>query len=357
MKIIRKLIIFLVFVVIVGVPIILISDKALGGNTFERAFTRIQEILTPDEEDEEIPIDTTPLEVSSITSVATILEPMTAITVHSNKEIFVDDTEKYSLFKVGTFENQLWYALEIKNLGVGSAVRKIPLHDQAGMTQELEVAITRLDFTLPFGLTELEDWEGAVYTARGDELLAQVNKEHKLIDDYVPIDLKNLNADYLLYTNTGSILLRQEAADYLKLMLEALKKDTGKNVVIASGYRSYDEQYKLYTNWVRQLGQEEADKVSARPGFSEHQLGTVVDFIDEETGLILTNNFGGGTAGKWLSANAANYGYVQSYPAGKESVTGYLQEDWHYRYVGIDNAKAVKESGLTLKEWIENIPV
>jgi D-alanyl-D-alanine carboxypeptidase len=157
-----------------------------------------------------------------------------------------------------------------------------------------------------------------------------------------------------LYTNSQGIRLRSEAADNLALMLKDLQKTTGKIAVIASGYRSINDQFKQYVSWVTELGQEEADKVSARPGYSEHSLGTVVDFMSQDSGFTFTNEFDNTIAGKWLLENSYKYGFVQSYPKGKEAITGYNYEAWHYRYIGVENALDLKESNLTLKEWIEN---
>lgn len=345
----------LLVIIILSAGILIALDKITGSNTIDTIKNFIAQSSVTQETTQEI--DTTPLEINYETTEAIIYEQSTAITVKSNKEIIPEDENKYHLIltKVGEDQGKKYYlyALEIKNIGVGEANLKPKLKDAAGNVSELNLKITRQDYVLPFGLKEISKWENSSYTADGDSLTAKVNKEYKLIDDYAPTDLKNLNQDYLLYTNTGSIMLRKEAADYLKVMLTDLQKETGKNVVIASGYRSYSEQFKLYVNWVRQLGQEEADKVSARPGFSEHQLGTVIDFIDQETGLVLTNDFETSVAGAWIKANGYKYGYVQSYPESKENLTGYSHEAWHYRYIGIDNAKKVQESGLTLKEWLD----
>ncbi len=345
-------------VVLLSVGLLFMLDKITNSNTLDSIRDAISNSQAKPVEEEKV-VDTTPIALSYETTDAIIYESSTAITLKSNKEVKVEDATKYNLVLTEVGQDQsgkfYLYALEIKNIGVGEANLRVKITDEAQNSAEVDIKVTRQDYALPFGLKTISKWENSSYTANGDSLTAKVNKEYKLIDDYAPTDLKNLNSDYLLYTNTATIMLRQEAADYLKVMLTDLQSQVGKNVVIASGYRSYSEQFKLYANWVRQLGQEEADKVSARPGFSEHQLGTVVDFIDQETGLVLTNDFENSAAGSWLKANAQNYGYVMSYPEGKESATGYSHEAWHYRYIGIDNAKQVVESGLTLKEWLDNL--
>ncbi len=351
-----KITLILLIIVFLSAVLIYVIDTITGTNTVDQIKVSIDNILNPKEEVVE-ELDTTPLKVEYFTTEVTIYQGSTSVTLISNKEISIDGESKHSLVLAqldeGNSPKKYYYALEINNIGIGDANVSLNVVDKAGNSSNIKVKVTREGFSLPFGMNEIEDWENSSYTSIGDDLLALVNKEYKLIDDYAPSDLLNLNQDYLLYTNKGDILLRKEAADYLSLMLGDLYDVTGRNVVIASGYRSYIEQYSLYASWVRQLGQSEADKISARPGFSEHQLGTVVDFIEAETGLELTNDFDDSTVGKWLLQNAYKYGYVLPYPEGKENITGYLHEAWHWRYIGVDNANLYKESGLTLKEWLE----
>jgi D-alanyl-D-alanine carboxypeptidase len=179
-----------------------------------------------------------------------------------------------------------------------------------------------------------------------------VKKGVKLYTTYEPTDLIDLNIEKLLYTNAPGIKLRSEAADALAIMLKNLKSETGKDVVIASGYRSYNVQFRTYVEWVRQLGLEEADTLSARAGYSEHQLGTAVDFMSQDSGFDFTEAFDATVAGQWLVANAHNYGFVLSYPKDMVSETGYAYEPWHYRYIGLDLAAEYKESGMVLNKFL-----
>lgn len=313
----------------------------------------IDKILNPKSEKEETIIDTRLLEITQIGDEIITYENYASFVLVSNKKLKESESTKYSLFLSEEKDGKFWYAVEVKNLGLGSAKVNIEVVDESGQTGTLTANITRENFTLPFGLQAIEAWPGSSYTTDGDNLLARVDKEHRLVNNFAPSEeLVDLNKEYLLYTNSAGIMLRRDAADYLNRMLSDLKTANGKNVVIASAYRSYSEQYKLYAYWVTQLGQEQADRVSARPGFSEHQLGTVVDFINQESNYELSPNFDTTDSGKWLSENAYKYGFIKSYPEGKEDVTGYSYEAWHYRFIGVDNATAVKQSGLTLKEWL-----
>lgn len=115
-----------------------------------------------------------------------------------------------------------------------------------------------------------------------------------------------------------------------------------------SGFRSYDYQEQVYNNYVRSDGQANADRYSARPGYSEHQTGLAFDFIDT-TGQLLGEGIQDG-ATDWLAQHAHEYGFIVRYLPGKESITGYMAETWHVRYVG-ELAEEIYRSGLTLEEF------
>jgi D-alanyl-D-alanine carboxypeptidase len=110
-------------------------------------------------------------------------------------------------------------------------------------------------------------------------------------------------------------------------MGEAARKD-GVTLLASSTYRSYDYQVTVYNRAVKTMGQAEADRESARPGTSQHQLGTVVDFGSISDAFARTN------AGRWIAAHGAAYGWSLSFPDGYENATGYQWESWHWRYLG-----------------------
>jgi D-alanyl-D-alanine carboxypeptidase len=127
----------------------------------------------------------------------------------------------------------------------------------------------------------------------------------------------------------------------------------GFELVAFSTYRSYEYQETLYNNYVSRDGQENADRYSARPGYSEHQTGLAFDVGEKgKEDLWLTDEFGETEAGKWLVENAHKYGFILRYPQGKEAITGYMYESWHFRYLGVDLATKVKQSNLTLEEYL-----
>lgn len=128
-------------------------------------------------------------------------------------------------------------------------------------------------------------------------------------------------------------------------MAAAAAKD-GLYLYIISGYRSYWTQASTYNYFVNDRGKAQADRVSARPGHSEHQSGLAIDVN------TTANSFAGTPEAIWLEKNCWKYGFVIRYPKGKEAITGYIYEPWHVRYLGKENAKKVYDSGLCLEEYL-----
>ncbi|MFS9248496.1 LD-carboxypeptidase LdcB/DacB [Streptococcus infantis] len=112
-----------------------------------------------------------------------------------------------------------------------------------------------------------------------------------------------------------------------------------------SGFRSYETQTQLYQDYVNKDGKAEADRYSARPGYSEHQTGLAFDLIGTDGDLVTEEK-----AAQWILDHAADYGFVVRYLKGKEKETGYMAEEWHLRYVGKE-AKDIAASGLSLEEY------
>jgi D-alanyl-D-alanine carboxypeptidase len=161
-----------------------------------------------------------------------------------------------------------------------------------------------------------------------------VDKTHALPPGYAPGDLVQLTGtagggSYEI--SRHGLMLRSAAAEALEEMAAAAKAD-GVTLTVGSSYRSYDYQVEVYSRNVEESGQETADRESARPGFSQHQTGLVVDFAP------IDNAFAGTGAGKWVLENAGRFGWSISFPDGYENITGYRWESWHYRYVGKDLA-------------------
>lgn len=127
--------------------------------------------------------------------------------------------------------------------------------------------------------------------------------------------------------------------------MRAAAASEGISLWILSSYRSYDDQEVIYNRYVAQDGRDAADTYSSRPGHSDHQTGYTFDLNS------LEQDFQYDPAGQWLEKNCYKYGFIIRYPKGKDSSTGYMYEPWHVRYIGVDLATKVTESGLSLEEY------
>lgn len=179
------------------------------------------------------------------------------------------------------------------------------------------------------------DVGGGDYTS--GSITQLVNKFHSIDSSYEPTDLEQTcdsvgDPEYL----------RSEANQaYSAMWLDAQSK--GFTLISQSGYRSYSLQESLYGDG--------SDNSVAKPGQSEHQLGLALDISCSSEGGQLEESFGSTPEGKYVEENAATFGFIIRYPKGKESYTGYPYEPWHVRYVGVETAKAIKESGLTMEGY------
>ena len=163
-----------------------------------------------------------------------------------------------------------------------------------------------------------------------------IDKTHKVSADYEPKGLIHLEKNNLFAINKNNLSLRPEAFEALKVLAAAAKAD-GVTLTVSSTYRSYEYQKNLFDYWVRVDGLEEAERESARPGTSQHQLGMALDFAPVDDAFDQT------PGGKWVYANAAKYGWSLSFPKGYEDVTGYRWECWHFRYIGVEACQFQKK--------------
>lgn len=184
-------------------------------------------------------------------------------------------------------------------------------------------------------------YEDVIETDLSKDILVLVNKYYYLPRGYNPSDLVTLTSKY----NSGvNSMMRKEAAEAFMEMSDAATLD---NVTIknASAFRSYEYQVNLYDKYVEKDGKKAADTYSARPGHSEHQTGLCTDINQIDSGFEGTDAF------RWLDKNAYKYGFIIRFPKDKEDITGYSYESWHWRYVGKEAAKVIKEENLTLEEY------
>ena len=171
-------------------------------------------------------------------------------------------------------------------------------------------------------------------------LAVLVNKHYTLPAGYIP-ELEALGKSY------GAGSLRPEAAQAFRTMADAAKAD-GISLRSVSAYRSYKTQRSTYGRYLKLYKQAAVDTFSARPGHSEHQTGLALDINVASTKAHFENT----PAFAWLKEHCAEYGFILRYDLGKEAITGYRFEPWHYRYVGVETAKAIMEQGLAYEEYL-----
>ena len=174
-----------------------------------------------------------------------------------------------------------------------------------------------------------------------------VNKYYYLEEDYIPKNLKEINKQYAL----SGMKLVDEAKEAFEDMAKQAKKEN-LNIIVMSSYRSYSYQINLYNRYVKSDGKDKADTYSGRPGHSEHQTGLAIDVYNKKenyTSFEKTKEF------DWMQDHAHEYGFILRFPKDKEDETGYIYESWHYRYVGKEIAKYIKEKDISFEEYYATI--
>ena len=193
-----------------------------------------------------------------------------------------------------------------------------------------------------------------------DSIWVVVNKQRQISPlKYQPVSLAFPAFPKPKVQNPFGLQMREEAA-VAAVELATAMADVGKGTLILnSGFRTYKNQQGLYNRTRDTRGLAVAEKLSARPGHSEHQLGLAADFSVRGQGCVIMVCFGKTEAGIWLAENAHQYGFVLRYPKGYKPVTGFQYEPWHFRYVGIELATEMKTNGIrTLEEFwgLESAP-
>ncbi len=190
-------------------------------------------------------------------------------------------------------------------------------------------------------LTEYRDAYAAMVAAHEEAVRAQ---DPASIEPTYIQGVLVVNKTYPLPSWYGNGLTAETLAAFDQM--QAAAAEAGHTLTITSGFRSYDTQYSLYHGLVSRVGQAAADRDTARPGHSEHQSGLTFDLN------CICEDFGHQADGQWVAANAHRFGFIVRYPQGKEHITGYIWEPWHLRYLGVETATAVYESGLSLEEYL-----
>ncbi|MBQ2313407.1 MAG: M15 family metallopeptidase [Treponema sp.] len=163
-----------------------------------------------------------------------------------------------------------------------------------------------------------------------------IDKKHNVGSGYEPKDLMPVKNNNLWNVSRNDLSLRPEAYAGLEALSRAALAD-GIKLMVSSTYRSYAYQERLFNRYVAADGEELAERYSARPGTSQHQLGVAVDFGS------ITDDWGDTKMGRWVYEHAADYGWSLSFPQGYEDITGYMWECWHFRYIGVTACRFQKK--------------
>lgn len=248
-----------------------------------------------------------------------------------DKEIIIDYGSKYEekgYTAIDNYDGDITNKVKIKNTidskKAGTYYVSYTVSDTSGNKTSVKRKVTVNEETKDVNGTDkkIEVIDGITYV---DNIMI-VNKKYSLPKDY----------------NPG---VNPEANSALKKM-QADASAIGLNLPLVSGFRSYSTQEALYNSYVKKDGEAVASTYSAKPGTSEHQTGLAFDVGSVKAVFANTNE------GKWLEENAHLYGFIIRYPKGKTNITGYIYEPWHVRYLGVDIATKVKESGLCLEEYL-----
>lgn len=246
-------------------------------------------------------------------------------------EIYAHLTLK-NIEKLSTMEKQdLKAYYTIPNFEVDKIERYEAFKEQKGVTLRDAVLQVNIGLDRDF-YTEIES------ISDPSSYLVLVNKYHSL-GEYEPSDLKSLSYD-------EKYQLREVARDAFESMVSGAVLD-GVYLRPYSAYRSYQYQTGLYNTYVNRDGQLLADTYSARPGHSEHQTGLAVDVWSTSVNEITEHD------AAWLKENSYHYGFIVRYQKDTEKITGYIEEPWHLRYVGVEVANDVVTKGLTFDEYYD----
>lgn len=251
---------------------------------------------------------------------------ITYINNYNNKNINIDELtlnlicEKY--FIIDNLDRYLNYYKNNSNL-------------------ELEEIITRVNSKLDYIF-----YDDSISADISKGMYTLVNKYYYLDQNYVPDNLVTIDG---IYARDSAKLVKVAYDNFIKMADSA--KQNGLTIKVTTGYRSYNFQSTLYNNYVKMDGVKNADTYSARPGYSEHQLGYSADLTNKNN--VSFDEFEYTDEYKWLQDNAHKFGFIMRYPKNKEYITGYIFESWHYRYVGVDIATYIYENNITYEEYYE----
>jgi D-alanyl-D-alanine carboxypeptidase len=184
-------------------------------------------------------------------------------------------------------------------------------------------------------------FEDAQEVSDPDSIVVLVSKHFSLPSEYTPSDLAYV----------GSQRLRVDAANALSQLISD-SADAGLRIWASSGFRSYEEQVWAYNRFITEEGEYAANRLSAQPGFSEHQTGLSIDICGYDGYFEVEDE-----ENAWLAANAHRYGFIVRYTYENQSITGYIPEEWHLRYIGVEAATTMFEDKIPSFEeyWVKHV--
>lgn len=213
--------------------------------------------------------------------------------------------------------------------------RYVAYQEQENDDAETTVLYVNMDF-------DKEEYVDPLVIDDFDDLVL-VNKHRQLSSNYVPDDLVTIDEEYV--KADGEIQIERSVAKAFYDMAEAASKD-GMELMVSSGYRSYEDQEEITNTYLELYGQNYVDNYVAKPGFSEHQTAMSLDVASKSVNTFVESDEYG-----WMMDNAYKYGFILRYPKSKEDITGYKCEAWHYRYVGKDIAEYIHDNNITYDEY------
>ena len=205
--------------------------------------------------------------------------------------------------------------------------------------------------SLALGLTLMfESWGYVMPHQDPTDVLILVNKQNKA--PTVPVTLVKPDVTPTKPSVAENIYMRPEAARALEALFAGAAED-GITLYATSGFRSYATKKAIFDRKAAERGEQAANRSVAKPGYSEHQTGLAMDIEGETTlGTGLTAAFGESPEGIWVAEHCHEYGFIIRYPEDKTSITGYIYEPWHIRYVGVEAATEITQLGVTFEEYI-----
>ena len=276
--------------------------------------------------------------------------------VPSLKSMGYNEKTIWSMLKDGAGKSDLQFLIDNKLTNSQTApFRKVKGYDlkkindymaQYNTVKDYNYAVNIVNY--PFIVSSNGQTKAKYNIANPDDYLTLVKKGFYL-NDYEPKDLVELDSEYVAPT-CDHPQLRKVAAEALVKMIKDAKKE-GMYLLLNSGYRSYEEQEKIYQETEQKYGGAYAAEYVATPGASEHQTGLGIDMTSQSVVDKQRLVFGDTTEYKWVVENCAKYGFIVRFTEGTDGITGISHEPWHLRYVGKKVAKEIKDQNWTLEEY------